>query len=157
MITMDFNCDSEQATQELGNRLGSAISEPIVIFLSGTLGAGKTRLVQALAGGLGVDPESVNSPTFTIMIPHQGRMTLLHLDAYRIKDLDEADQLGIDDWVESGCVLVVEWAERIAEVLPSPDLVVSIEHVGETERLFRFEALSDKGQLVLGKSKNGTK
>ena len=149
MKQFDLLSESEEQTRDLGQRLGNAITGGCIIFLEGTLGTGKTRLAQAIALGLDINPETVNSPTFTIMVPHTGRLTMLHLDAYRIKDLDEADQLGIDDWVASGCVLVVEWAERIEAVLPTPDLKVSIKHVADTQRNYYFTATSTLGETLL--------
>ncbi len=142
-------CSDEQETAALGKKLGRLIQNPTILFLSGTLGAGKTRFVQSIAIGLEIEPTSVNSPTFTIMVPHRGRLPLLHVDAYRISDLDEAEQLGIDDWVESGCVLAVEWAEKIEPVLPLPDLKIFVEHRGETERGFEFTATSELGKQIL--------
>ena len=83
--------------------------------------------------------------------PHTGRLTLLHVDAYRINDLDEADQLGIDDWLASGCVLLIEWAERIEQVLPQPDISIAIEHAGETARKLTISVHSKMGQDILTK------
>ena len=104
---------------------------------------------QAIAAGLDIDPDTVNSPTFTIMVPHTGRLTLLHVDAYRIKDLDEADQLGIDDWVASGCVLLVEWAERIEDILQTPDLKIKIEHATDVQRQFNITANTPLGEKLI--------
>ena len=148
MNTISVTTNQEGETFALGETLGRAIEQPIVIFLSGTLGTGKTRLTQAIASGLGIPQETVNSPTFTIMVPHSGRLNLVHVDAYRIKDLDEAEQLGIDDWVDDGCVLVVEWAERIAAVLPEPDLVIQIESQGQMERNFSITPKSQPGEQI---------
>ena len=149
MSQFKLKSNSESETFEFGQKVGREIAEPVTIFLSGTLGAGKTRFVQALASGLEIDPATVNSPTFTIMVPHTGRLTLLHVDAYRIKDLDEAEQLGIDDWVEDGCVLVVEWAEKIEAILPVPDLIIQIQQIGESSRLFEIETKTDSGAVIL--------
>ncbi len=149
MNAIEILSKNEEQTRTLGSQLGRAIQQPCIIFLEGTLGAGKTRLSQAIAAGLDIDPDTVNSPTFTIMVPHTGRLTLLHVDAYRIKDLDEADQLGIDDWVASGCVLLVEWAERIEDILPTPDLKIKIEHETDVQRQFNITANTPLGEKLI--------
>ena len=148
MNGFEFTSQSESETLELGKRIGAAINVPCVFYLSGTLGAGKTRFVQAVAGGLGIEPETVTSPTFTVIVPHQGRLPLVHIDAYRVGDLDEAEQLGIDDWLSGGAVLMIEWAEKIAAALPPADVAVEIHHIGDTQRKFVFELLTPVGQAA---------
>ena len=148
-MNKSFTCTSESETEELGRRLGLALQTGCLVFLDGTLGAGKTRLVKAVAAGLEIDPDTVTSPTFTIMFPYAGRLHLVHVDAFRLNDLDEAEQLGLDDWLADGCVMMIEWPEKIAAGLPNPDLRVSIKQTGETEREFCMEACSEIGKAVL--------
>ena len=89
-------CSDLSQTERLGKLLGESLTPSLVIGLVGTLGSGKTRLVKAIATGLGIDPLNVASPTFTICVPHQGRLKILHLDAYRIEHQEEIDELGLD-------------------------------------------------------------
>lgn len=152
--SFEFLSESESDTFEFGQELGQAMDQPCLIFLNGTLGAGKTRLVQAVAAGLDIPPETVNSPTFTIMTPHTGRMILVHVDAYRINDLDEAEQLGLDDWIADGCVMMIEWSERISKVLPDPDLVIDIQQCEKNQRSFSVNAKSSNGALLLEQLKS---
>ncbi|MEM9413718.1 MAG: tRNA (adenosine(37)-N6)-threonylcarbamoyltransferase complex ATPase subunit type 1 TsaE [Planctomycetota bacterium] len=140
---------SESETFEFGKRLGRIIDGPLLCFLHGTLGAGKTRLVQAVAAGLEIDPEFVNSPTFTIMVPHKGRLDLVHVDAYRINHLEEVGELGLEDFIEDGSVMMIEWAEKIEAALPKPDLKISIEHEGENSRQILLAAASGKAKKLL--------
>ena len=128
--------------------IGASVVARTVIFLNGTLGAGKSRLVQGIAVGMGIDSDNVQSPTFTLMTPHAGRLTLVHADAYRINDLDEAEQLGLNDWLDSGSVLAIEWADRIAQALPAFDLRIDIEHIDETSRRFLLTA-SEQGKFLM--------
>jgi tRNA threonylcarbamoyladenosine biosynthesis protein TsaE len=144
------HCENE--TIDLGRRVGCLIDQPMLIFLSGTLGAGKTRFVQGLASGLDIDPRQITSPTFTLMVPHVGRLTLVHVDAYRIDDPRHADQLGLDDWLASGCVMVVEWPERILTSLPTPDLTVRLELIGAEQRRITIVTHSPTGDLIAGQS-----
>lgn len=151
MSAYRFESQSESETFVFGERLGKSIEGSLLIFLNGTLGAGKTRLVQAIASGLDIEPETVNSPTFTIMTPHEGRITLVHVDAYRINDLDEAEQLGLDDWIAEGCVMAIEWSERIAKVLPRPDLIIEIEQLEEHQRAFTLQGGTNAGGALVEK------
>ncbi len=93
----------------------------LVIGLVGTLGAGKTALTQAIARAAGVDAAEVTSPTFTLLQTHRGRLTLHHLDAYRVADEDEFIELGVEElFEEPESWTIVEWADRVENVMP-PD------------------------------------
>ena len=147
--TFQFESKCLADTDRLGQTIGAAVEPGIVIGLDGTLGAGKTRLTQAIGIGLGIKPGHVVSPTFTIMVPHAGRLPLLHLDAYRIKSPEEVDELGLDESIVDGAVLVVEWADRIVNLLPMVDLKVQIEHVADDQRRFRLTATSEQGRALM--------
>lgn len=147
--TFQFDSDCLADTDRLGQTIGTAVEPGTLIGLDGTLGAGKTRLTQAIGIGLGIKPGNVVSPTFTIMVPHMGRLPLVHLDAYRIKSPEEVDELGLDELIVDGAVLVVEWAERIANLLPIVDLNVQIDHVADDRRRFLLTATSGKGRALL--------
>lgn len=116
----------------------AGLAEPgAVIALDGDLGAGKTRFSQAMAAGLGVKGV-VNSPTFTIIKEYEGeRLPFYHMDVYRITEA-EAEELGLDEYFYGDGVTVVEWAERIADLLPPERLEIRIRHAGERERLFEL-------------------
>jgi tRNA threonylcarbamoyladenosine biosynthesis protein TsaE len=149
--TSNFQFDSTSLadTDSLGQAIGAALQPGTVLGFDGTLGAGKTRLTQAIGIGLGIKPGNVVSPTFTIMVPHAGRLPLIHLDAYRIKSPEEVDELGLDEMVVDGAVLVVEWSDRIANLLPPIDLGVQIEHVDDDRRRFQLTASSEQGRALL--------
>ena len=124
---------SEEETAAVGRALAATLSAGGVVLLYGDLGAGKTAFVRGLAEGLGVPPEDVSSPTFTLVQEYRsGRVPLFHVDLYRIEDPREFDELGLDEIAEDG-VLAIEWAERLPDP-PQEAVRVSIEHVGETER-----------------------
>ena len=148
-ISFQFESSDLPDTDRLGKAIGAAVQPGTVIGLDGTLGAGKTRLTQAIGLGLGIKPGNVVSPTFTIMVPHRGRLPLIHLDAYRIKSPEEVDELGLDEMVVDGSVLVVEWSDRIVNLLPTVDLGVQIEHVDDDRRRFLMTASSKTGKVLL--------
>jgi tRNA threonylcarbamoyladenosine biosynthesis protein TsaE len=124
---------SEAETAAAGRELASSLTAGSVVLLSGDLGAGKTAFVRGLAEGLGVNPQDVTSPTFTLVQEYRGgRLPLYHVDLYRLKSI-EVDDLGLDEMAWSGGVIAIEWPDR----LPRPmDKVVSvtIEHGDDTTR-----------------------
>jgi len=104
---------SQEETADVGRKLAPALTAGSVLLLIGDLGAGKTALVRGLAEGLGVLPEDVSSPTFTLMQEYRGgRLPLLHVDLYRLNDSREIDELGLDELGQDG-VLAIEWAEKL--------------------------------------------
>lgn len=103
------------------------LPRPLVIGLVGTLGAGKTTLVQSIARAAGIDSADVTSPTFTLLQSHQGSLTLHHLDAYRVADDDEFLELGVEELFEdSASWTLIEWADRVRDVMPTEMLWVEI-------------------------------
>ena len=113
---MTITTQSETETGEVGRKLASTLEPGAVVLLVGDLGAGKTALVRGLAEGLGVPPEEVSSPTFTLMQEYRGgRVPLIHVDLYRLNDPREIDDLGLEELgMES--VLAIEWAEKLRVV-----------------------------------------
>ncbi len=141
--TFRWHASSEADTEALGHALAEVVPPGTVIALSGTLGAGKTRLVKSLAAGLGVPAEEVISPTFVIMQRYEGTKTLYHFDVYRIQDDDEFLELGPDEYFDSQGITLLEWAERVESCLPPNYLKIHIEVLGETEREFTLEAIGE--------------
>jgi len=125
---------SEEESFRCARRLGEIAEPGLVVALSGNLGAGKTRFVQAAAEGLGISRNEVNSPTFVLIHEYAGRMPVYHFDTYRLRDLDEFLELGADEYLHGDGVCFVEWAERMAEALPRDRLNVVIEITGPNER-----------------------
>jgi tRNA threonylcarbamoyladenosine biosynthesis protein TsaE len=101
---------SEAETTALGRDVGRHLAPGSVVLLDGPLGAGKTALVRGIAEGLGCDGDDVSSPTFTLIQEYRGRLTLHHVDLYRLTPA-ETDDLGLDDLLE-GSVVAVEWPGR---------------------------------------------
>ena len=106
-------------------------------------------MTQGIGRGLDIADGAIVSPTYTLCVPHEGRLGLLHLDAYRIADPSEVDELGLDELTENGVVLIVEWSERIETLLPPIDLNVSIESIGEQDREFKFKSHTPLGERVV--------
>ncbi len=132
----------EADTDRLGAALADALPPGTTVALIGTLGAGKTRLVQAAAAALGVPRDAATSPTFVLVNEYRGRLPIYHIDAYRLRDEDEFLELGPEEYFESAGLTFIEWADRVAACLPVEHIEIRCEAVGETERRFTMSATS---------------
>ena len=142
--------DTVEATRALGRKLGEALEPGSCVALVGPLGAGKTQFVKGIATGAGVpDHVTVNSPTFVLVNEYIGRLRLHHLDAYRLGHVAELEALGFAEMVGDGGAVIVEWADRVAAILPDDHLAVHFEHVGETERRLTAVAGGERSRLLL--------
>ena len=111
--------NSPEETFEAGRKLGMTAKPGEIYTLSGDLGVGKTVFTQGLAAGLGIT-EHVNSPTFTIVqVYESGRLPFYHFDVYRIGEVDEMEEIGYEDYFYGNGLCIVEWAERIRELIPA--------------------------------------
>jgi tRNA threonylcarbamoyladenosine biosynthesis protein TsaE len=154
----NFTAYTEQDTARLGAALSGVLPPSTVVGLIGTLGAGKTRLVQAVAEALGVPTGRVTSPTFVLVNEYLGgRLPVFHFDIYRLKDDDEFLELGPEEYFDSGGIVFVEWADRVADLLPAERLEISIDVDGLTTRQFtvsgtspRLEALASEVEAACG-------
>ena len=115
---MEYDSYSPEDTFQIAYDLGRQASPGNVLCLIGDLGVGKTLFSQGFAKGLGIE-ESVNSPTFTIVQEYRdGRIPFYHFDVYRIEDPDEMEEIGYTEMVYGDGVCLIEWADRIADILP---------------------------------------
>ncbi|MFN7914391.1 MAG: tRNA (adenosine(37)-N6)-threonylcarbamoyltransferase complex ATPase subunit type 1 TsaE [Vicinamibacterales bacterium] len=135
---MTVTSHSEADTRAAARALASTLHPGDIIVLHGNLGAGKTAFVKGLAEGLGVDPAEVSSPTFTLIQEYRGgRLTLHHIDLYRLAPPD-VDDLGLDELVSGGGVVAIEWPDRWRDA-PAGVIRVTIESVGDDERSITVE------------------
>ena len=144
MCCFTFTADNETDTARLGAALAETLPGGTVVALCGTLGAGKTRLVQAMAEALGVDRRQVVSPTFVLVQEYHGRKSIYHIDAYRLRDEDEFMALGSDEFYETDGLVLVEWADRVPGCLPRERVDIRIEVTGDNQRRFHVTASGEK-------------
>jgi tRNA threonylcarbamoyladenosine biosynthesis protein TsaE len=136
-------------TQELGQAIGQCVVGGTVLALSGNLGAGKTHLTQGIAVGLGIERKLVNSPTFALIQEYAGRLPIFHFDTYRLRSVDEFLELGFDEYLAAQGICIIEWADRVLEVLPDDRLTIQISTTSNSERQFDWQAGGVKSLQVL--------
>ena len=156
--TLEFTSRSPEQTRRVGMRLGAMLRPGDLVCLSGDLGSGKTTLVQGIAQGWG-SLDQVSSPTFVLVNQYRrpDGAVLHHMDAYRMRDGAEAEDLDLDMLLETGA-LIVEWPERIRSVLPTERVWVDLGWVAEEKRSMVFASsgeyyaamLTDFRQKVFG-------
>lgn len=122
-----------EATEAVGERLGQTLGPRDVVGLTGELGAGKTCFIQGLARGLGVKGHAT-SPTFVLINEYQGRLPVRHVDAFRTESLTQLLDLGMPELFDEPGVTVIEWADKVAALLPPRTIRVHIVGVGDEQR-----------------------
>lgn len=151
---------SEEDTRAIARALGDVLAPGDVVALSGDLGAGKTVFCKGIGEALGIAPERIASPSFTIATEHAGRMPLRHVDAYRLSSAREAEETGLEEVFRDEGVCVVEWAEKIGNLLPNDRIQVTFlfsEEGGDRRRLSVSAGDSPRFQQFLSRCRPFTK
>lgn len=130
---------SERETSDIAASLAPRCHPGTVILMEGDLGAGKTTFVRGLVEALGGDPAQVSSPTFTLIQEYDASIPVAHIDAYRLSGEREALQAGMGDYLEAGWLVVVEWPDRVAGLLPPDPIRVAIATTGPQSRTLTLE------------------
>ena len=124
---------SHEETESIGKAIGERLVAGDILVLEGALAAGKTALAKGIALGLGVT-EPVTSPTFTLISEYEGRLRLYHMDVYRLDAADDFAALGAEELLYGDGVCVIEWGEKIAEMIPPSAIFIKIKAGGEGTR-----------------------
>src|SRR5690625_2176512 len=151
MNTYQIKTHSMEETMTLGSELAALLEPNDVITLEGDLGVGKTAFTKGIAKGLQIS-RMVTSPTFTIVKQYQGTLALNHMDAYRLEHSEE--DIGFDEYFNSGGVSVVEWAQFIEDYLPPDRLAVEISYVDEYTRNLVFKPIGSHFTNIITELKN---
>ena len=139
---------SPEQTQQLGVKIGELALPGDIFLLVGNLGTGKTCLTQGIAWGLDIK-EYTLSPSFVIVRELHGRLSLYHIDLYRLDHIEEIVDLGLDDYLYDNGVCVVEWAERGLGALPTEHLMIQISYLSDTERSFQLKPSGKRYREIL--------
>lgn len=135
MASREILTHSSEETIAQGREIGARLKAPVLILLSGDLGAGKTTLTKGIAAGLGAArEEDVTSPTFTLVHIYEGSTRVYHVDLYRIEDLHDFETLGLEDIFSEQAVVIVEWPDRLKLRTDWPIVRIRLEHVAEDIR-----------------------
>ncbi len=117
-----------------GEQLGSILNPGDVVLLKGDLGAGKTHFVKGVARSFQIPEDEVQSPTFSLIHEYPGKVSLYHIDAYRLHNPQEALEFGLEEYLYSNGICLIEWPERIESLLPNECWVVEMKHVDKNRR-----------------------
>ena len=149
---MKIRLESAEETIKLGEKLGKLLGGGDVVALVGQLGSGKTTLVKGIASGTGVeDARHLNSPSFVILKEYSGRVPLYHFDIYRLNDPCELDTVGYKDYFYGNGVSVVEWADKIEDIMPEEYLQIKLVVVKEDVREAELKAKGTQYESLLQK------
>ncbi|MGB2814350.1 MAG: tRNA (adenosine(37)-N6)-threonylcarbamoyltransferase complex ATPase subunit type 1 TsaE [Dehalococcoidales bacterium] len=146
-----FLSGSPTATLRFGRRLGEKITAGSVIALIGELGCGKTLFTRGLCAGMGVPENEVNSPTFAFVNEYRGRLSIYHVDLYRINNIEDGFEIGMLDYLaraETG-VIVLEWAEKILALLPEDYLQVKFEVLSLKRRRLELAVFGENSGALI--------
>ncbi|MBM7423518.1 tRNA (adenosine(37)-N6)-threonylcarbamoyltransferase complex ATPase subunit type 1 TsaE [Spongiibacter marinus] len=147
-MDIEIQLANEAETVAAGERLGRCLEMATVVYLDGDLGAGKTTFCRGVLHAYG-HTGAVKSPTYTLVEPYElAAVTVYHFDLYRLGDPEELEYMGLRDYFSDDSIALIEWPERGAGVLPSPDIQVNIEQQGVGRRLV-VQALSERGRRIV--------
>jgi tRNA threonylcarbamoyladenosine biosynthesis protein TsaE len=149
VASRELETHSPEETIERGREIGAGLKPPVLILLSGDLGAGKTTLTKGIASGLGAAGEDeVTSPTFTLVHQYGREPRVYHVDLYRVRDFQDLETLGLEDLFSSPAAVIIEWAEKFSLRTGWPVVRIHLEHVSEDTRRISVSDSDDAGGAV---------
>jgi tRNA threonylcarbamoyladenosine biosynthesis protein TsaE len=155
-IRLTLTSSDPEETFRIGRLIGETLEEGAIVALIGELGAGKTRLTQGIARGLGIEEGyQVTSPTFTLINEYPGRLHLVHLDAYRLSGPQDLLDMGYEEYFFSKSITVIEWADRIRDVLPDTTIVLVMTYLDPERRHIAFSGNETQVMPIINALKSG--
>lgn len=134
-MQVELHSSSAEETLEIARELGKVLEPGDVVALTGNLGAGKTVFCKGIGEALGISPDRIVSPSFTIVAEHRGGVhPFFHMDVYRLSGTREAEDAGLDEILHGGGICVVEWAEKVSSLLPNRRINVKFFILDESRR-----------------------
>ena len=147
---MVIETTSVKETVRLGKIIGGLLYPGDVVALVGELGTGKTHLIKGLAEGVGVDrTDYISSPSFTLINEYPGRVPFYHLDVYRLRNEREAEELGLEEYLQGKGVTAIEWADHLPTLLPEELLRISLRYAGERGRLIEITGIGKRYEKMV--------
>jgi tRNA threonylcarbamoyladenosine biosynthesis protein TsaE len=141
---------SSSETIRLGKRIGGLLRPGDVVALVGELGAGKTQFIKGLAEGVGVGkPTYISSPSFTLINEYPGRVSLYHVDLFRLEREKDAEELGLEDYFQGDGITAIEWADKIPSLFPKEMLLIHIAYTGKNSRSIEMVGKGERYQELV--------
>lgn len=154
--SIQITTSSAEETFNLARKVGEKLEEGDILALSGELGSGKTCFTGGIARGLGVDESyQITSPTFTLINEYPARHRLFHFDVYRLNEYSELDDLGYEEFIAGKGVVVIEWAEKIAEIIPDSAIYINFEYIDENKRKITIQGSHERITKIFADLENG--
>lgn len=139
---------SPQITFSIGEVLGKSLVKGDIVALIGELGTGKTIFAQGIAKGLGIpDQYTITSPTFNLINEYPGRLSLYHMDIYRLEGINDLENIGFEEYLNKDGVIIIEWAEKIRDLIPDEAIFVYFSCLDETVR--KIEVYSNINKIFV--------
>lgn len=135
---MKLQSDSPDQTIEIAKEFSKRVKTGDVVCLRGELGAGKTQFVRGFVQGFGFTGNEVSSPTFTVINEYLGDVNIYHFDCYRLEHYSEAVEIGAEEYFYGDGITIIEWPDKISELLPNDALKITIQVLSENKREFLF-------------------
>jgi len=149
MTSLDLISQSPADTLHIGRIIGETLTGGEILGLTGELGTGKTCLTQGIAQGMGIaERYYITSPTFTLVNEYPGRIPLYHMDVYRLAGSVDLEDMGYEEYFYGNGVVVIEWAEKVADILPPEALFIHLEHAGGDTRRMEISCESDASTII---------
>ncbi len=148
MPSFSFISNSAKETTRWAKRIAQSLKAKDIICLSGDLGTGKTTFVKGIAQYLKIKEAEVNSPTFTLLNVYEGKIPLYHFDLYRLDNLNEISRLGYEEFFYGDGICVIEWADKLKQLIPSEYLSVVLKHQGGNKRLITLQAHGKRYEYI---------
>ncbi len=137
-----YQTHSPKETQTIGQQIGETLKAGDVVALVGDLGAGKTCLTQGIARGARIaSHEVVNSPSYTLINEYAGEIPIYHIDLYRLPGHGEIVNLGLEEYLEGNGICIIEWADRMANLLPANHIQITMSWVDESTRVIELQRI----------------
>lgn len=140
---------SPEETKRLGEAIGSRMRGGELIALKGDLGSGKTIFIKGLALGLGIKDKDVSSPTFVFIHEHRGRLTLYHVDLYRIERASDIEDIGLFELIDGETITAIEWADRAGGLLPDDRIDIEFVNFGADNREILLKGSAGAHERIL--------
>ncbi len=152
---MVIQSKSASETVRLGKSIGSLLLPGDVVALVGELGAGKTQFIKGLAAGAGIrNPTYISSPSFTLINEYPGRITFYHIDLFRLSKEKEAEDLGLEDYIQGKGITAIEWADKIPSLLPKELLIIRIAYTGKNTRSLEILGKGGRYEEIVNRLRN---